>query len=279
MINAAFEFEFMQHALLAGFLASVVCGVVGTFVVVNRIAFLSGGIAHAAYGGIGLSFFMGWPPMAGAVGFTLAASMIMAWVSLAARHRVDALIGVIWALGMALGVILMDLTPGYHVDLMSYLFGSLLSVSLFDLYIMVGAAVVILGLTIWFYYDFLIMSFDHEFAAVRGFKVTFLYFLLISMLGVGVVLLIQVTGLILVIALLTIPPFIMENITPSLGHMMAGSILLSAGFIFSGLYLSFTFNLTSGASVILVAGAFFFLTIAAKRMWGRRTVENNGQGQ
>jgi zinc transport system permease protein len=112
----ALQFDFMRNALAAGLLASVICGIMGTLVVVNRIVFLSGGIAHASYGGIGLAFFFGWPYLLSTIGFSLAAAMVMAAVSFKAKHRADTIIGVIWAIGMAFGIILIDLTPGYNVD-------------------------------------------------------------------------------------------------------------------------------------------------------------------
>ena len=130
----ALQFEFMRNALAAGLLASVICGIMGTLVVVNRIVFLSGGIAHAAFGGIGLAFFFGWHYMVGTIGFSLVAAVIMAAITFKAKHRADTIIGVIWAVGMAIGIILLDLTPGYNVDLMSYLFGSILTVPAADLY-------------------------------------------------------------------------------------------------------------------------------------------------
>jgi zinc transport system permease protein len=201
----ALQFEFMQNALIAGLLASVICGIMGTLVVVNRIVFLSGGIAHAAYGGIGLAFFFGWPYMVGTLGFSLLAALVMAAVALRAKHRSDAIIGVIWAVGMAVGIILLDLKPGYNVDLMSYLFGSILAVPDSDLWIMFIVGVVIIGTVTFFYDDYLAMSYDEEFAQIRGVRVKFLYFLLISLLAVSIVMIIQVVGLILVIALLTIP--------------------------------------------------------------------------
>jgi zinc transport system permease protein len=255
----ALQFEFMQNALMAGLLASIICGIMGTLVVVNRIVFLSGGIAHAAYGGIGMAFYFGWPYMAGTMGFSLGAGMIMAAVSMKAKHRADTIIGVIWALGMAIGIIFMDLTPGYNVDLMSYLFGSILTVPDSDLWIMLAAAVLITGLVAFFYPNLLAMSYDEEFARVRGVPVGVMYFLLIGMLAVTVVLVIQVVGLILVIALLTIPPFIMERHARSMAQMMIGAGILGAVFTVAGLWLSFVFNLTSGAAIILVAGVAFFL--------------------
>jgi zinc transport system permease protein len=255
----ALQYEFMRNALAAGLLVSVICGIMGTLVVVNRIVFLSGGIAHAAYGGIGLSFFLGWPYLVGTLGFSFTAAMVMAAVSLKAKHRADTIIGVIWALGMACGIILLDLTPGYNVDLMSYLFGSILTVPQSDLWIMLIVGALIGGFVIYFYKDLLAISYDEEFARIRGVPTRALYFALIGMLAVTIVMVIQVVGLILVIALLTIPPFMVEKYAKSLFQMMLGSSLLGAVFTVCGLWLSYAFDLTSGASIILVAGVAFFL--------------------
>ena len=262
----ALQFEFMRNALIAGLLASIICGIMGTFVVVNRIVFLSGGIAHAAYGGIGLAFYFGWPFLLGTIGFSLASAMVMAAITLTAKHRADSIIGVIWALGMAFGIILMDLTPGYNVDLMSYLFGSILSVPRSDLWIMVGLGFLITALVAIYYQNLLAMSYDEEFARIRGVPVKTLYFLLIGMLAVAIVLVIQVVGLILVIALLTIPPLIMEKYAKSLFQMMIGSSLAGSLFTIIGLWISYTCNLTSGASIIMVSGIAYFISLLINRI-------------
>ena len=254
----ALQFEFLRNALLAGVLASIICGIMGTLVVVNRIVFLSGGIAHASYGGIGLAFFFGFPYLVGTLGFSLAAAMLMAWVSLKAKYRTDTIIGVIWALGMALGIILIDLTPGYHVDLMSYLFGSILTVPDTDIWIMSAMALLIPFLVVVYYKDLLALSYDEEFARIRGVPVRLLYFGLVGILAVSIVLIIQVVGLILVIALLTIPPYIVEKHAKSMARMMVASSGLGILFTIGGLWLSYTYNLTSGAAIILVAGVGFF---------------------
>jgi zinc transport system permease protein len=261
----ALQLEFMRNALAAGILVSLVCGVIGTLVVVNRIVFLAGGIAHAAYGGIGLAFFMGWPYAAGTTGVSLLAAGVMAAVTLKAKHRADAVIGVIWAVGMAAGVILLDLTPGYNVDLMSYLFGSILAVPVSDLWQMGVISVGVIAIVTWYYNDFLAMSYDDEFARLRNVPVTVLYCLLLGMIAVSVVIIIRVVGLILVIALLTIPPFIAEKFTGSLRAMMVISSVLSCLFTLTGLWLSYLLNLTSGATIILVAAAGFLLAA----VWGR----------
>jgi zinc transport system permease protein len=266
----ALQYEFMQNALAAGILASILCGVIGTLVVVNRIVFLSGGISHAAYGGIGLALFFGWPFLVGTLGFTLATALTMAAVTMKAKHRADTIIGVLWAVGMALGVVLADLTPGYKVDLMSYLFGSILTVADADLYVMAAVAAVIVGVVAGFYNDYLALSYDEEFARIRGIPVRFLYFLLIGMLALAIVMVIQVVGLILVIALLTIPPYIAEKYARTLATMMLYSILFSILFTVVGLYLSYTLNLTSGASIILVAGAGFLVSLLTETISHRQ---------
>jgi zinc transport system permease protein len=262
----ALQYEFMRNALLAGLIASLTCGVIGTLVVVNRIVFLSGGIAHAAYGGIGLAFFSGIPYIVGTVGFSLIAALIMGAVMLKAKHRSDTIIGVLWATGMALGVILLDLTPGYNVDLMSYLFGSILTVPNSELLQMLGVCVFVVFCVTCYYNGFLAMSYDEEFAQLRGVPVKALYLLLIGMTALSIVMIIRVVGLILVIALLTIPPFIAEKFSKSMARMMILSSVLCAIFSVIGLWLSYVFNLTSGATIIMVAGAGFFLSLVAERV-------------
>ena len=262
----ALQFDFMQNALVAGLLASIICGVIGTLVVVNRLVFLSGGIAHAAYGGIGLAFYFKWPYLPGTIGFSLTAAMLMAFVSHTVKHRADTIVGVIWAVGMAFGIILLDLTPGYNVDLMSYLFGSILTVPSSDLVVMTIIGIVITVLVFYYYYDLLAMSYDEEFAKIRGVPVKALYFGLIGMLAVTIVLVIQVVGLILVIALLTIPPFIVEKYAKSLAQMMVASSVLGSFFTLLGLWLSYQYDLTSGATIIMVSGTAFIISLFIERV-------------
>jgi len=184
----ALQYDFMRNALAAGLLASAICGIIGTLVVVNRIVFLSGGIAHAAYGGIGLASFFKWPFLPSTIGFSLFAATLMAAMSYTMKHRADTVIGVIWALGMAFGIIMVDLTPGYNVDLMSYLFGSILSVPTSDLFFMVIVAGAMIILVIYYYQDLLAMSYDEEFAKIRGVQVKKMYFGMIAMLTFSIVL-------------------------------------------------------------------------------------------
>jgi len=257
----ALQYEFMQHALIAGLFASVICSIMGSLAIVNRIVFLSGGIAHAAYGGIGLSIFMGWPLLVGTIGFSIATAILMAVIALNNKERSDAIIGVIWATGMACGIVFVDMTPGYQVDLMSYLFGSILTVPQTDLIVMGGITCLICIFISLFYDQLLAMSYDEEFAKVRGIYVKSLYFSMITLLAVTIVLVIQVVGLILVIALLTIPAYMMEQYANSLFQMMIGAIVLGCLFTTVGLFVAFELNVSAGASIILVAGIAFFVNI------------------
>jgi zinc transport system permease protein len=265
----ALQLEFMRNAVIAGLLVSLICGVLGTLVVVNRIVFISGGIAHAAYGGIGLGLYCGVSPALGATLFSVAISMVMGVASIKSKERADTIIGVMWALGMALGIIFTELTPGYNVDLMSYLFGSILSVPGSDIWYMLCLNLIVLLFVSYFYKELVAMSYDEEFSFVVGIPVRALYFVLLGLISLSVVMIIRVVGLILVIALLTIPPFIAEKYTSSLDRMMVLASLLSMAFTLIGLMVSYQFNLASGATIIMVAGVGFFFSLGIDAVAGR----------
>ena len=257
----ALQFEFMRNAVFAGLLVSVACGIIGSYVVVNRTVFISGGIAHAAYGGIGLGYFLGVDPMLIAIPFSLFAAFVMGVIQRRTRHNADTLIGVLWAIGMAIGIIFIDLTPGYAADLMSYLFGSILAVPTSSLIAMLVMNIVIIVTIALFYQEFLAISFDEEYSEVASLPVERLYLLQLGLTALTVVLIMRVVGLIMVIALLAIPPAISRRFTHKLHHMMIASSILGMVFTLVGLYLSYVFNLTSGATIILVAGVGFLLSM------------------
>ena len=261
----ALSLNFMQNALLAGILVSIACGVIGTLTVINRMVFIAGGIAHGAYGGLGIAFYFSLEPLLGASLFSVFLALLIATITLKDKSKMDSVIGALWAFGMAFGIILTDLAPGYNVDLMSYLFGSILAVPQGDLVFMAVANCVILASVALFYRQFEALSFDAEFARLRGVRTTLLYYALTCMMALSVVMTIRAVGLILVIALLTIPPFIAGAVSSRLGTMMLNAALISAAFCVSGLWLSFEANLTSGASIILIASVCFFIFTAVKR--------------
>jgi zinc transport system permease protein len=258
------QLEFMRRALMAGVLVSVACGVIGTYVVVNRFVFISGGIAHAAYGGIGLGYFLGVNPVLGAILFSVGAALGMGAVQRRTRERADTIIGMMWAIGMALGIIFIDLTPGYAADLMSYLFGSILTVPWADLMIMVALDAVIVVLVAAFYKELLAISFDETYASTANVRVDTLHLLLFCLVALTVVMLMRVVGLILVIALLTMPAAISAQLTSNMKRMMLLSVVLGMVFTTVGLWLSYVFDLTSGATIILTSACAFLLVIVYK---------------
>jgi len=248
------SYSFMRNALIAGVLVSLTCGIIGTLVVLKRMVFISGGVAHTAYGSVGLAFYLGVNPILGAVAFSLVASFLMGYVQRQTRQRQDTLIGVMWAIGMAIGIIFADMTPGYKADLMSYLFGSILAVTHTDLWMMLGVNLLVLGFVILFYKELQAVAFDESFARVRNLPVDLLYIALVAMIGLAVVMLMRVVGLIMIIALLTVPAAIGSLFLNHMKHIMWLAMVLSLVFTTGGLLLSYFFNLTSGATIILIAG-------------------------
>lgn len=264
------QLDFMRRALMAGVLVSIACGIIGTYVVVNRIVFISGGIAHAAYGGIGLGYFLRANPILGAIVFSVGAALAMGAVQRKTRQRADTVIGMMWAVGMALGIVFVDLSPGYVVDLMSYLFGSILTVPRADLVIMVLLDVVIIALVTVFDKELLAISFDETFATTGNVPVDAIYILLLCLIALTVVMLMRVVGLILVIALLTMPAAISGQFTSNLKRMMVMSVILGTVFTTVGLWLSYILDLTSGATIILTSACAFLVAIVYKAIAGRR---------
>jgi len=269
-LQEVLSYEFMRNALLAGVIVSAACGVIGTLVVLNRIVFISGGIAHAAYGGVGIAYFLGLNPVWGAVGFSLLSSLAMGYVHRKEKARADTIIGVMWALGMALGIIFVSLSPGYKADLMSYLFGSILAVSISDLWLMLVIAVVVLAFVLVFYRLLLAISFDETFSTIRNAPVGLLSMAMIVLIGLTVVISMRVVGLILVIALLTIPPAIANLFVREMRGIMALSTGLSLIFMVSGLLISYALNLPSGAVIILVASLAYAFAAAVKGLYEKR---------
>jgi zinc transport system permease protein len=259
------SYGFMRNALMAGVLVSLASGIIGTLVVLKRMVFISGGVAHTAYGGVGLAFYLGVNPILGAVAFSLGASFLMGYVQRKTRQRQDTLIGVMWAIGMAIGIVFADMTPGYKADLMSYLFGSILAVTNFDLLLMLVVDLLVVVFVILFYKELQATAFDETFARVRNLPVDTLYVILIAMIGLVVVMLMRVVGLIMIIALLTVPAAIGAMYLKNMKHIMWLASGLSLIFTIGGLLISYTYNLSSGATIILVSGGAYLLALAMHR--------------
>jgi len=246
--------SFLQYALLSGILASIGCGIMGTYVVVKQISFLAGGIAHSVLAGMGIAYFFGKDPLFGAIISAIIAALLIGWIKLKWRQGEDIIIAAVWAIGMAIGIMFIAKTPGYSVDLMSYLFGNILMVSSNELYLMLVLDAVLLIFVGLFYKQFLLVCFDEEFARLRGINVELFYMLLLCLVSLTVVLLIQVVGLILVIALLTLPAAIATHYRSSVKGIMLLAIILGMIFNSVGLLVSYEPDLPAGATIILIAG-------------------------
>ncbi|MEI6126482.1 MAG: metal ABC transporter permease [Pseudomonadota bacterium] len=274
-LAAVGSYPFMRYALAAGLLASVACGIVGSYVVARRITYIAGSIAHCVLGGIGAARYMQvvhhWEavtPFMGAVIAALISAIIIGYVSLKAKQREDTVIGALWAIGMAVGVMFISRTPGYNEDLMSYLFGNILMVSSRDLWVMAGFDVLVGGIALVFYNELLAVCFDEEFARVRGIPVELYYLLLLCLTAVTVVLLATVVGVLMVIALLTLPVAVANIFAKTMGKIMVLAVVISALFTTTGLAVSYGPDFPAGASIIVVAGAVYIGAVAAKGLAG-----------
>lgn len=265
-LQALTQHGFLQHAVLASVLASSACGMVGTYVVVKRIGFLAGGIAHAVLGGMGAALFFDFSPMFGALGTAIIAALTLGLVKLHAREQEDILISAFWAAGMAVGILFISQTPGYQVDLMTYLFGNVLLVSGQQLLMMLILNLVLVVTILLFYKQFTAIAFDEEFARLRGLPVTVLYLTLLCLTAVSIVLMIQVVGLILVIALLTLPAAISQQYMQTMRSMMGLAAILGTAFCLLGLGISYSLDIPSGATIILVTTVAYLLSTAVRKV-------------
>lgn len=266
------QYSFIQNAIIAAILASVACGIIGVYVVVKKIVSITGGIAHASFGGVGLGYFLGINPMLGVLPFSLASAMVMGTVGKKSKIPEDSAIGILWSLGMAIGVIFVYLTPGYAPDLMTYLFGNILTVPQSDLYMMFILDIVIVGSVYLFYKEFLALCFDEEFTTVQGLPTEKLYLFLLCIVALTIVVLIKVVGIILVIALLTIPACLSRKFTHNLKQMMLISIVFGTIISISGIGLSYLLDVPSGATIILVLSLVYGLIVIGLEILENRKV-------
>jgi zinc transport system permease protein len=263
------HFEFMRNALFAALLSSIACGIIGSYVVVRRIGSISGGIAHTAFGGIGLGYYLGVNPLLGVIPFSLIAAIGIGLLTRKAKVAEDTAIGAFWATGMAIGVILIGLTPGYAPNLFSYLFGNILTVPASDLKLILMLDILIAGVAWLFSKEFLAVSFDEEYSRVSGLRTIAIDLLMLCLIALTVVIMVRVVGIVMVIALLTIPAAVAKMFSRTLHGMMALAVALSVLFNVSGLWLSWVFDVASGATVILVSALVFLVSGSASALAGR----------
>jgi len=245
-----FNYGFFRNAFFAALLMSVACGIVGTYIVSRRMVFISGGITHASFGGVGLGYFLGFPPLAGAAVFAVLAALATENLTRRKILRNDSIIAIMWSLGMALGIIFVYLTPGYAPNLMSFLFGSIITVNSTDLWLMLALSVVVTGFFAVFYWPILYVSFDEQFARTRGIPVMLLNYILIILVALTIVLSIRIAGIILVLSILTIPQNIANLFTNRFSSIMITSVIIGFLGSFMGLLISYFLDIPSGACII-----------------------------
>ena len=259
MITELLQYDFFLNALWAAVFASITCGVIGTYIVSNRIVFLSGGITHSSFGGIGVGYYLGINPIIGAAIFSVISGLGIEFFSKKGKVRYDSMIGIWWSLGMAVGIIFIYLAPGYAPNLMTYLFGSILTVSQGDLLFMALLTGVVILFFILFYHIILFISFDEDYARVFGLPVNAMKNMLIGLVALTIVINIKVVGIILLISLLTIPQAIANHFTQIFKRMIYYSILTGFIGVISGLLFSYYFDIPSGASIIFALVVLFAL--------------------
>ena len=245
-----FHYDFFVNAFWASLFAAITCGITGTYIVSRRIVFISGGITHASFGGIGIGYFLGLNPLLGAAVFSVLSGLGIQYFTRTARLREDSSIAIWWSLGMAIGIIFIYLSPGYAPNLMSYLFGSILTVSTTEIWLMAALSLVLISVFTLMYRAILYVAFNEEFAKTTGLPVNLINYILISLIAVTIVLNIRVVGIILIMSLLTLPQATANLFTNDFRHMMFYSVGLAFIGSFSGLLFSFYADIPSGASII-----------------------------
>ena len=265
-VQIIIENRFIQHAILACVLASIGCGLMGSYVVVKRMGFMVGGIAHAALSGMGMAYYFSAAPMLGAVIAAIISAILIAQITLRFQQNEDILIAALWSFGMAVGILFLAKTPGYNVDLMSYLFGNILLTTRTDLWLMLSLDILLLVCVYTYYKEFLIIVFDEEFASVRGVKVSWYYTLLLCLIALSIVLMINMVGLILVLALLVLPAATAKLYARNFPQMIRHSILLSLLACLIGLGLSFPPDLPSGAMMVVVSALLYVVFLVVLKI-------------
>lgn len=269
MIKALFDYHFLQNALVASILASIVCGIIGVIIVEKKLVMMSGGIAHMSYGGVGLGYLLGFEPIIGAFIFSISAAIGIGYIKRNGGAHSDVIIALFWSIGMALGILFIGLMPGYPPDLSSYLFGSILSVTKADLYLMAGLTLIVVLVVVSLYNHWKVYLFDDEFASIVGVKTTFMAYLLLILVAMTVVVLIRVVGIILVLALLTAPAATAGMLTPNLKRRMIYAILLGSAYCILGLWISYVINIASGAAIVILSGVCYFIVYSVHSVHGK----------
>ncbi|HQN94057.1 MAG TPA: metal ABC transporter permease [Prolixibacteraceae bacterium] len=268
------QYDFFTNALLAALLSSVSCGIIGTYIVSRRMVFIGGGITHASFGGIGIAYYLGMNPIVGAAVFAVLSALGINYFSQNGNIRQDSSIAIWWSLGMAIGIVFIAITPGYSPNLMSFLFGSILTVTFADLAYMAVLSVILVILFSFFFRVIVMIAFDEEFARARNLPVSFFNYTLMALMALVIVASIRISGVILVLSLLTLPQATANLFTKDFRSIMIASVFIGLIGMLAGLYISYYTDLPSGATIILLLTALFLvgkLFLTAKGFLYRRS--------
>ncbi len=270
MINAIASYQFMQNALWGAVLASILTGIIGAIIVEKKWLMLSSGIAHSSFGGIGLGYMLGFEPIYGAFLFTTVAAMLVPTIDRKSDTGSENLTAMLWSFGMALGILFIAFTPGYPPDMNSYLFGNILTISKANLNVMILVTTLVLGVLLSFYNIWKAYLFDGEFTFIMGIKTLWMDYVLYFLIAISIVALIKLVGIILIMALLTIPPSISRFYARSFSRLILSSMGLGLLFSLMGLVVSYYYSIPSGASIILISVLAYGLALVAKKIIARR---------
>lgn len=259
MINDMLEYTFLRNAFLCAILASVTCGIIGTVIVEKKLVMMSGGIAHASFGGIGFGYWLGVEPILGGLFFALLSALGIVNIKRRTDSHSDLIIGMFWSVGMALGVLFISITPGYPPDMTSYLFGDILTVSKIDIYLITLLGLFITAVITSYFNYWKAFLFDEEFLKVIGINTKRIESFIFVLIALAIVVLIKVVGIILVITLLTVPPMISKIFTFDLKKIMVFSSLISMLLSVFGLTVSYYMNIPSGATIIILSAITYFI--------------------
>jgi len=254
------QYTFFQHALWGSLLISVACGIAGTYIVSRRMVFISGGITHASFGGLGLGFYLGVNPFLTAMGFAVLSAFGIEWMSKSHKVREDSAIAAVWSLGMAVGALFIVLTPGYAPNLSSYLFGNILTVSLNDIYFAAVVVAILCVLMLLFYHPIVFTAFDRDFAMTQGIAVRTIEYVMTVFIAITIVLSIRLVGIMLLMSLLTVPQMTVNLLTSNYKRIIWGSILIGLLACVSGLFFSYWLQTPSGAFIIVILLLIFLTT-------------------
>lgn len=259
------SYQFFQNALIIAILASIASGIVGTYIVVKRMSLISGSIAHAAFGGLGISYYLNSNPLIGGIIFSLISAFSIAILRKNSKNRLDILLSFLWATGMAIGLVFIFLTPGYATDLFTYLFGNILLVSQADLFTIFILNILIIAVVILMFNPILSVIFDEEYSETRNMKTTIINMILYGLIALTIIATIRVVGVVLMIAILTIPAAIAQRFFKTVKQIMIASIFVTLLSTIAGLFISYYLDFSTGPIIVLIISAIYIISIFIKR--------------